>query len=214
LSAASKALEQAAKEEPSGEPLFRGLLATSRALLITRGVDSQDPDVLLRAFETHFVDTGLVEPGFRGLLARARGYREGWKEALAGQADPIHRLLARIEYLYSTMDAELRFHVAEAEPAPTPAALPPAETGDGAKAAIAPATVEIDLRGVACPMNFVKAKLKLEMMEVGDTLGILLDDGEPVQNVPASFRNEGQEVVDLRSIGKGHWHVVIKKVRI
>ena len=214
LSAASKALEQAAKEGPSGEALFRGLLATSRALLITRGVDSQDPDVLLRAFETHFMDTGLVEPGFRSLLARARGYREGWKEALAGQADPIHRLLARIEYLYSTMDAELRFHVAESEPAPTPAALPAAETGDGAKAAIAPAAVEIDLRGVACPMNFVKAKLKLEMMEVGDTLGILLDDGEPVQNVPASFRNEGHEVVDLRSTGKGHWHVVIKKVRI
>ena len=85
LSAAAKALEQAEKDGESGEALFSGLLATVRALLITRGFDSQDPDVILRSFETQFVDTGLVDAGFSGLLSRARGYREGWREALAGR---------------------------------------------------------------------------------------------------------------------------------
>jgi tRNA 2-thiouridine synthesizing protein A len=50
-------------------------------------------------------------------------------------------------------------------------------------------------------------------MEVGATLGVLLDDGEPAQNVPASFRNEGQEVTDIRATGDGHWRVVIRKVK-
>jgi sulfite reductase (ferredoxin) len=200
LSAAAKSLTQAEKETESGEALFSGLLATVRALLITRGLDSQDPDVILRSFETHFIDTGLVDAGFRGLLARARGYREGWREALAGRSEEIHRLLDRVQQLYATMDAELRFHVPEAPPAAAGTTDPMV-------------TAEIDLRGVACPMNFVKAKLRLETMDIGAALGVLLDDGEPVQNVPASFRNEGQEVVDTRSTGAGHWHVVIRKTK-
>ena len=68
-----------------------------------------------------------------------------------------------------------------------------------------------DLRGVACPMNFVKAKLKLETMDIGDTLSVVLDDGEPVENVPASFRGEGQEVVEMTDLRDGHWRVLIRK---
>jgi sulfite reductase (ferredoxin) len=208
LTAAAKALEQAGTSSDPGEKLSRALLAAARALLITRGLDSQDPDVIIRSFETHFVDTGLVDAGFRGLLARARGYREGWREALADRQDEIRRLLACVEHLYSTMDAELRFHVPESSPSPAAAAPAPAAPPAGGTA-----TVELDLRGVACPMNFVKAKLRLETMEIGATLGVVLDDGEPVQNVPASFRNEGQEVVEIRATGDGHWRVVIRKTR-
>jgi sulfite reductase (ferredoxin) len=204
LSAAAKAMEQAETDTESGEALFRSLLATSRALLITRGLDSQDPDVILRSFEAHFVDTGLVDAGFRGLLARARGYREGWLEALVGRSEEIGHLLDRVQQLYATMDAELRFHVHEAAPS---VAQPTAPVSGVCEAA----TSEMDLRGVACPMNFVKAKLRLETLAVGATLGVLLDDGEPVQNVPASFRNEGHEVMDLRSTGNGHWRLVIRK---
>ncbi|HYS42570.1 MAG TPA: sulfurtransferase TusA family protein, partial [Geobacteraceae bacterium] len=42
----------------------------------------------------------------------------------------------------------------------------------------------IDLRGVSCPTNFVKAKLALEMVDAGEVVEFLLDDGEPVKNVP------------------------------
>jgi sulfite reductase (ferredoxin) len=202
LAVAVKALAQAAQDGDDGDSLFRGLLATVRALLITRGVDSQQPDEILRAFEKHFVDAVYVDTGFRGLLARARGYYEGWREALVGRREETGRLLARVELLYSTMDADLKFHAPEAGAAP--AAVTPEA---------AAATAEMDLRGVACPMNFVKAKLRLETLETGATLGLLLDDGAPVQNVPTSFRNEGQEIVETRDIGGGHWHVVVKKRR-
>lgn len=212
LSVAAKALEQAGTDAETGESLFRSLLATVRALLITRGLDSQDPDIILRSFEAHFVDTGLVDAGFRGLLARARGYLEGWREALAGRREEIRRLLDRVEQLYSTMDAELRFHMPETAPTATPPVATSAVASNAAGLGGDTATLEIDLRGVACPMNFVKAKLRLETMDIGATLGVLLDDGEPIQNVPASFRNEGQEVMDTRSTGEGHWRVVIRKM--
>ena len=214
LSAATKARDEASQAPASGEALFRILLPTVRALLITRGLDSQEPHVILRSFETHFVDTGLVAESFRSLLARARGYQEGWQEALAGRHGEICSLLSRVEQLYASMDAELRFHVPESTTAPAPAPQPPATpVTKPAEAPAEAATLELDLRGVACPMNFVKAKIRLEMLPVGATLGVLLDDGEPAQNVPASFRNEGQEVADLRSTGNGHWRVVIRKTK-
>ncbi len=55
----------------------------------------------------------------------------------------------------------------------------------------------LDLRGVLCPMNFVKTKLKLESMEPGEVLEILLDSGEPIQNVPKSIKDEGHKIVEV-----------------
>lgn len=49
----------------------------------------------------------------------------------------------------------------------------------------------IDLRGISCPTNFVKVKLDLEDIDSNQTLQILLDDGEPVKNVPRSLKAEG-----------------------
>lgn len=54
---------------------------------------------------------------------------------------------------------------------------------------------ELDLRGVICPYNFVKTKLKLETMSEGQVLSVLLDDGDPIRNVPRSVANEGHTVL-------------------
>ena len=54
---------------------------------------------------------------------------------------------------------------------------------------------ELDLRGVICPYNFVKTKLKLESMLPGTVLAVLLDDGDPIKNVPQSVENEGHKVL-------------------
>ncbi len=56
----------------------------------------------------------------------------------------------------------------------------------------------IDLRGVMCPMNFVKAKLKLEALDAGEVLEIVLDSGEPIQNVPKSIKDEGHKIVEVK----------------
>lgn len=69
----------------------------------------------------------------------------------------------------------------------------------------------LDLRGVVCPLNFVKAKIALEPMADGETLEILLDDGEPVRNVPRSLREDGDKVLSLERQEEGHWLARVRK---
>jgi len=52
----------------------------------------------------------------------------------------------------------------------------------------------IDITGELCPMTFVKVKLKMESLSPGSTLEILLNGGEPLENVPRSLRDEGCQV--------------------
>jgi tRNA 2-thiouridine synthesizing protein A len=69
----------------------------------------------------------------------------------------------------------------------------------------------IDLRGVTCPTNFVKAKLALEDIEVGETVEFLLDDGEPVKNVPRSLKADGHKLLGLKETD-GHYVLTLEKV--
>lgn len=52
----------------------------------------------------------------------------------------------------------------------------------------------IDLRGVPCPLSFVRAKLHLEKLEVGQLLEVLLDSGEAIEHVPNSLVSDGHMV--------------------
>jgi TusA-related sulfurtransferase len=52
----------------------------------------------------------------------------------------------------------------------------------------------LDLTGVLCPLNWVKAKLALEELDPGEELTLLLDPGEPLDSVPRSAREDGHEV--------------------
>jgi TusA-related sulfurtransferase len=70
----------------------------------------------------------------------------------------------------------------------------------------------IDLRGVSCPTNFVKAKLALEDVDNGTTVQILLDDGEAVKNVPRSLKADGHKLIGLKQTDEGHYILEIEKV--
>lgn len=69
----------------------------------------------------------------------------------------------------------------------------------------------VDLRGVSCPTNFVKAKLALEDIKTGETARILLDDGEPVKNVPRSLKSEGHKLIGLKQAEEGHYVLDLEK---
>ena len=69
----------------------------------------------------------------------------------------------------------------------------------------------IDLRGISCPTNFVKAKLALEDLEVGEKALILLDDGEPVKNVPRSLKADGHKILGLKLSDEGHYTLELEK---
>ena len=69
----------------------------------------------------------------------------------------------------------------------------------------------LDLRGVACPMNFVRTKLALDELETGQVLEVFLDEGEPIDNVSRSLQDEGQQLLEKTPTQPGY-RLVVKKV--
>ncbi len=55
----------------------------------------------------------------------------------------------------------------------------------------------LDLKGVLCPLNFVKAKMKLEEMASGEILELFLDDDEATSTVPRNLKNEGHRIISI-----------------
>ena len=63
--------------------------------------------------------------------------------------------------------------------------------------------VSIDITGDVCPMTFVRVKLALERLPSGAVLGVRLNAGEPLRNVPRSTRAEGHEILSLAPEAEG-----------
>lgn len=70
----------------------------------------------------------------------------------------------------------------------------------------------VDITDVVCPMTFVKAKVAMEELEVGQVLAVTMNDGESVQNVPRSFKEEGQRVLKLIDNENGTYDLIVKKL--
>lgn len=73
-------------------------------------------------------------------------------------------------------------------------------------------TDTVDITDVVCPVTFVKAKVALEELDDGDILEIRLNDGEPVQNVPRSLKEEGHKVLKLTQNDDGTYKLIVQKV--
>jgi TusA-related sulfurtransferase len=67
----------------------------------------------------------------------------------------------------------------------------------------------LDLRGVKCPANSARALVRLEGLDAGAVLEIVLDDGEPVETVPAALADEGHVVIDRRRDG-ATWTLLVR----
>lgn len=60
-------------------------------------------------------------------------------------------------------------------------------------------------------MTFVKAKLELEKLALGDQLEVLLTKGEPLENVPRSAREQGYRIVEIVPVDGDVYRVLIQK---
>lgn len=69
----------------------------------------------------------------------------------------------------------------------------------------------INIKGLVCPYTFVKAKLAIEDMEVGEVLEILLDYEEAARSIPKSMEDHGQKVLCVEKINDTDWLLRIKK---
>ncbi len=48
-------------------------------------------------------------------------------------------------------------------------------------------------------------------MKQGQILEVILDDGEPIRNVPRAVREEGNQILNVDKIGS-EWRLLIKKI--
>jgi TusA-related sulfurtransferase len=69
----------------------------------------------------------------------------------------------------------------------------------------------IDITDVVCPVTFVKAKIALDELDDGQVLSIRMNDGEPVQNVPRSIKDEGHRILKLSDNGDGTYSLIVRK---
>ena len=198
----AKQLLESVKDADDGktksEAIYEAIVAAARSLLITRGLEPKKDREIFSAFDEHLVQPGWVLQETKGLLDKALDYRLGDTGDISHVQESVSQMLARVEELFRSLDANLNFRVE------------PISKRLSDEKSVKDSEHSIDLRGVGCPLNFVKAKLELEKIEVGQVLEILLDAGEPVANVPVSFTEQGQEIAEITE-ADGHFHVKVRK---
>lgn len=187
----------------------RSIVSSARALLVTEGMDFTDNVETLSKFESLIVETGIVSEKHEGVTGR---YKDDPAKADQAKAqtllDEAQALVDECRNANDKMqsDKSLRIRVG------SKGNVPEEPKGNGGTSASAEsATQKIDLLGVKCPFNYVKTKLKLETMQSGQRLEVLLDDGEPAINVPRSVQNDGHTLLSQVE-ENGHHKIVIEKV--
>lgn len=73
------------------------------------------------------------------------------------------------------------------------------------------ATFKLDITREHCPMTFVKTKIQLSKLNSGDVLEVLLTEGEPLENVPRSSREQGFKVLEVLHVEGVVHKVLIQK---
>ncbi len=69
----------------------------------------------------------------------------------------------------------------------------------------------IDIKGQVCPYTFVRSKMAIEKMKLGEVLEIVTDHKPASENVPRSMENEGQKVLKIDQTGEKEWHIFVRK---
>jgi TusA-related sulfurtransferase len=70
--------------------------------------------------------------------------------------------------------------------------------------------VRLDLRGVKCPLNWARAKVRLEQMARGQVLELALDDPRGARDIPGAAEAEGFVVLGS-SARDGIFHLRIER---
>jgi TusA-related sulfurtransferase len=72
----------------------------------------------------------------------------------------------------------------------------------------------IDIRPFTCPITWVKTRVALERLAVGELLEVWLSGGEPVASVPRSAAEDGHRLVALEPLAAEPatgWRLLLEK---
>ncbi len=191
---------------------YRAVLAAAKALLVTEGLEPSTDAETFSEFDSRVAQKGVVPSLYRDLSKKVGDLgpkgttAESAQEKMAFAKGFVDACRAATDQLGKDLKlSAVKEEMPPVAPAPVvPAPVAPAPTG-------APV---YDLRGVACPMNYVKTKLKLEMMDAGEQLEVWLDAGEPIKNVPMSLKNDGHKVLIQEALEPeaSHYRILVEKV--
>ena len=196
---------------------YRAVLAAAKALLVTEGLEpSTDAETFIE-FDGRIAQQGIVPAMYRDLRMRVGdlGPKETTGESACDKMGFAKGFVDACRAATEQMGKDLKLAPAgKAAVATTSKTL---EVKSVVFSVTAPTTSGVpvyDLRGVACPLNYVKTKLKLEMMDAGEHLEVWLDAGEPIKNVPLSLKNDGHKLLlqEPLEAAAAHYRILVEKV--
>ncbi|MBI3605275.1 MAG: sulfurtransferase TusA family protein, partial [Nitrospirae bacterium] len=202
----------------------RALVAGIKGMLFLKGIEPSTDTEAFLSFDEHYIKKGTLKekfPDFKQFVEKLEVGGHPSSSAVAQDIARVGTFLEACRIVFALSDTENNKpalsktgSAEESEDAKATRQLEQAKIEAVAEAEkikeIAP-TAKMDLRGVKCPINFVKTKIKLEMMDSGDILEVLLDEGEPADNVPRSVKDEGHQILNLSQTGN-YFKLVIKKL--
>ncbi len=202
---------EASTYQECADKAFNAMIKAADGLLTTVGLQYIDDDTTVNEFRKHFFDAGNFFAGFGAHLFKATEEDSStFDHELAHRrveeatlfVEESHNVYNRMRIKQEEEEASKR-KTRRSRPAPKPKVVKE-------KKPVVEITDSLDLKGVACPFNYVQAKVRLETMDTGQLLEITIDDGEPFENVPKSLTNDGHDIVDTKKIGQ-HYRLTIKK---
>lgn len=69
----------------------------------------------------------------------------------------------------------------------------------------------LDLTGEVCPYTFVRTKLALEELAIGDEIDLLFDHRPALASVPRALREEGHEVLRIEPLSDDRFRILVRK---
>ncbi|MDH5639883.1 MAG: sulfurtransferase TusA family protein, partial [Nitrospira sp.] len=190
---------------------YRAVLAAAKALLVTEGLEPSTDSETFIEFDSRIAQKGIVPAKYQNLRGTVGdlGPKETTEVSAREKMAFAKGFVDACRIATDQMGKDLKLSAVKEEPAAAPAPAPTKPT-----APVPTGAPVYDLRGVACPMNYVKTKLKLEMMDAGEKLEVWLDAGEPIKNVPMSLKNDGHKVLlqDALEPEATHYRVLVEKV--
>ena len=166
------------------------LVQSAKALLVTYGIDPETEEELFREFNNKIITRGFMPETYRPLLKVS-------KDDDNPSIDEANEKLRETEkFMEDCRDAYTRIN-------------PNANLVDEGHEKLK--IKRMDLKGVACPFNYIKVKLALEGVTAGTRLEVLLDAGQPIKNVPQSLLNDGHKIISKEAVN-GHFLLTVEKV--
>ena len=194
---------------------YRAVLAGAKALLVTEGLDPATDADTFAEFERRLAVKCVVPDSYRNLASQIGdlGPKDTTPDFAEAKIAFAKGFVEACKAATQQMGKDLKLKT-DGTPGPEQSCVPSPTLNESAGPAAATGVSIYDLRGVACPLNYVKTKLKLEMMDAGDRLEVWLDAGEPIKNVPMSLRNDGHKVLAEEPLEPeaAHFKVLVEKV--